>query len=52
MNCFAWTRTIGPKKPTPPRNSSKYFGDRLPAEIRSENKALQDRLHRTTVAAK
>jgi phosphoenolpyruvate carboxykinase (GTP) len=30
----------------------EIFGDRLPAEIRSENKALQDRLHRTTVAAK
>jgi len=30
----------------------EIFGDRLPAEIRSENKALQDRLHRTTVAAR
>ena len=30
----------------------EIFGDRLPPEIRSENKALQDRLHRTTVAAK
>ena len=29
----------------------EIFGDRLPAEIRSENKALQDRLHRTTVTA-
>jgi len=30
----------------------EIFGDRLPAEIRSENKALQDRLHRTTVTAR
>jgi len=29
----------------------EIFGSRLPGEIRSENKALQDRLHRTTVAA-
>jgi phosphoenolpyruvate carboxykinase (GTP) len=30
----------------------EIFGDRLPAEIRSENKALQDRLHRTSVTAR
>jgi phosphoenolpyruvate carboxykinase (GTP) len=30
----------------------EIFGNRLPAEIRSENKALQDRLHRTTVTAR
>src|ERR1700679_2729979 len=30
----------------------EIFGDRLPAEIRSENQALQDRLHRTSVTAR
>jgi phosphoenolpyruvate carboxykinase (GTP) len=30
----------------------EIFGDRLPTEIRSENKALQNRLHRTTVTAR
>jgi GTP-dependent phosphoenolpyruvate carboxykinase len=30
----------------------EIFGDRLPVEIRNENKTLQDRLHRTTVTAR
>ncbi len=52
MNCCAWMRMIGLWKQTQPRNFSRYSATGLPAEIRSENKALQDRLHRTTVTAR